>query len=87
MVSPLLNSFQTGNLSNIPEPAVEFLPTTASMTDEDLANYILFLDVLNFSFYYDDGSSFYIEYPDNSGVLYQVLLFLLEEVYFTLPSY
>lgn len=43
------------------------MPKFGSMPDVELAQYIFFLDLLNFSFFNDDGTSLEIIYPNQEG--------------------
>ncbi|KAK2963203.1 putative Queuosine salvage protein [Blattamonas nauphoetae] len=59
------NKKQTDKLPK--EPISDFIPTPAKFGDERTAEWTFFLDVLNFSFFWDDGSSYIVEYPNGSG--------------------
>lgn len=67
---------QNGKITNIVEPTDSFEKVVKSLSEDDMANYVFFNDILNFSFYYDDGSSYYVEYPEKSGKIYQVNIFI-----------
>ncbi|KAA6335121.1 MAG: hypothetical protein EZS28_053000, partial [Streblomastix strix] len=52
---------------NVEQQIADFMPKFGSMPDVELAQYIFFLDLLNFSFFNDDGTSLEIIYPNQEG--------------------
>ncbi|KAH7831847.1 putative queuosine salvage protein [Monocercomonoides exilis] len=67
----LLEEIKKGNFSQHNEPTDSYIPKIEEIGEEMLAQWIFFLDVLNFSFYYDDGSSYCIEFPEGSKTIIQ----------------